>query len=290
MPDPDSQKHSLKTVTTINGRQVTKNDARVSVFDNAVLYADGVFETFLALGDKVAFHESHLSRLYRGAEVVGLELPVDSTKLAAWMIKTIKLHPANIKKLRLTITSGESAGWVGQQGKPQVILSAAPHTIPNEPFRVAVSDLHIDHRSVFRTIKTLSYGINAAALKRAKARGCDDALLLNTDRQIAELSSANIFWVTNGTIHTPSLKSGCLGGVTREHVIDRLRALGYSLVEIETPLESLLSADEIFLSSSIKLVLPIDSVTEEDAKHEFPVGPITQTLRKDIFASLNLTL
>jgi len=261
----------------------------VSVFDNAVLYADGVFETFLAIGQEVVFLEEHLQRLYRGAEVVELQLPVDPPTLARWMNRTIKRHPARVKKLRLTITSGESPKWVGRQGKPQVILSASPHTIPEKPFSLAVSDLLVDHRSVFRTIKTLSYGINAAALKRARARDCDDALLLNTDHNVAEITSANIFWVTDGTIFTPSLSAGCLGGVTREHVIVRAGHLGYAVKEIEAPLSSLLAADEIFLSSSLKLVLPVTRIADADHGHQFNPGPVAAALRQDLRRLIALT-
>lgn len=283
-----AQPRALPTVTTINGRKVPRSGAKVSVFDNAVLYADGIFETFLAIGDRVVFLDEHLERLYQGAKILDLTMPVDAGKLAAWMTKTVRLHPARVKKLRLTITSGESARWVGKQGPPQVILSASPHEIPDQPFSLAASDLLVDHRSVFRTIKTLSYGINAAALKRAKARGCDDALLLNTDNHVAEITSANIFWCRSGTIYTPSLEAGCLEGVTREYVIGRADALGYRLREIAAPLPDLLMAEEVFLSSSLKLVLAVGTVVDGKKKHRFRTGPVTRALREDIFSRLSI--
>ncbi|MCK4372224.1 MAG: hypothetical protein KAW61_03710, partial [candidate division Zixibacteria bacterium] len=61
----------LKTVTTINGRLVDRRNARISVFDNSLLYAEGLFETFLAIDDRIIFIEEHLKRLYRGARVIG---------------------------------------------------------------------------------------------------------------------------------------------------------------------------------------------------------------------------
>ena len=273
---------TLRTVTTINGRRVPKAQAKVSVFDNALLYADGVFETFLALGDRVVFLEEHLERLYKGAKVVKLTLPVASETLARWMLRTIKAHPSPVKKLRLTITSGESARWVGKQGKPQVVLSASPHEIPTAPFRLLVSDLLVDHRSVFRTIKTISYGLNAAAFKGARLLGFDDALLLNTADKIAEITSANIFWVIRGTVYTPSLNSGCLGGVTRQFVIDQAKRLGYRVVETEKKLPTLLSADEVFLSSSLKLVLPIAEIRHQKENTRFSSGPVTKALAQHV--------
>ena len=274
--------HRVKTITTINGRRVAHSGAKISVFDNAFLYADGLFETFLAIGDQVVFLEEHLSRLYRGAKVMGLTPPVSRETLARWMNRTIALHPAHIKKLRMTITSGESPRWVGIQGKPQVILSAAPHTLPSRPYRVHVSDLHVDNKSVFRRIKTLNYAINATALKRAYALGCDDALLLNTNNEVAEITSANIFRVSKGVVYTPPLSSGCLAGVTREVVIDCSRSLGFKVIERPDRLRNLHAADELFLSSSLKLVLPIAKLVDGSRVTTFPSGPITKALRRDI--------
>ncbi|MCP4685201.1 MAG: hypothetical protein GY867_07090, partial [bacterium] len=154
-----------KTVTTINGKRVPESKARISVFDNALLYAEGLFETFLAIDDHVVFMEEHLDRLYKGASVIDLQIPVTRRTLSRWMKATIKAHPNRVKKLRLTMTSGEAARWVGVQGKPQVILSASPHKLPSEPFRLKVSDWKVDQDSIFRRIKTISYAIHAAALK-----------------------------------------------------------------------------------------------------------------------------
>ncbi len=268
------------TVTTINGRRVPPSRAKISVFDNALLYADGVFETFLAIDDRVIFLDEHLDRMYRGAGVVGLNLPVERATLARWMVATVKAHPDRVKKLRLTITSGESTRWTNRQGAPQIILSAAPHTIPTRPFRLLVSEFLIDHSSIFRQIKTLSYVINAAALKRALANGCDDALLLNTHRKVAEITSANIFWVKKGRIFTPSTSSGCLWGVTRQVAIGEARKLGYRVDEVNAGFRSLLSADEVFLTSSLKLILPISKIVKDAVTNTFRTGPITRRLAR----------
>jgi len=80
----------LKTVTTINGRFVENKDARISVFDNSLLYAEGLFETFLAIDDRILFAEDHLKRLFKGAKVIGLDIPVSTDRLIKWMKKTAK--------------------------------------------------------------------------------------------------------------------------------------------------------------------------------------------------------
>ena len=107
----------MKTVTTINGRLVSRKDEKISVFDNTLLYAEGLFETCLCVDDNIVFLKEHLRRLRRGVKVTDFLLPVDDTTLSRWMHKTVRSHPARIKQLRLTLTAGESARYVGRQGK-----------------------------------------------------------------------------------------------------------------------------------------------------------------------------
>ncbi len=264
----------MRTVTTINGRLVPRKDAKVSVFDNSLLYAEGLFETFLAIDDHAIFEKEHLERLYKGARTIGLDIPVEPDKMARWMTKTLRAHPARIKKLRLTMTAGESARWTGRKGKPQVLLSASPHAMPTDPFRLLVSDYKVDGKSIFRRIKTLSYIIHAAALSQAHEKGWDDALLINQRGHVAEVTSANIFWVRSGRIYTPPLSSGCLEGVTRKVTLREAGALGLKIAERNCSLERMLDADEIFISSSLKLVVPVAQIRVGRRTHEFPIGTV----------------
>ena len=268
----------MKTVTTINGRIVPESKAVISVFDNALLYAEGLFETLLGIDDRPIFTREHLARLHKGAKVIGLKLPVSDAVLVHWMKETLKAHPDRVKKLRLTMTSGESARWVGRQGKPQVILSASPHEIPRDPFRLIVSDFKVDHASVFRNIKTLSYVISAAALRQAKDRKFDDAILLNERNEVAEVTSANIFWSQGKRVYTPPLSAGCLEGITRKFVFKEADKIGIKIIERRVDLSGLLQAEEIFISSSLKLVAPVSEIVAVRRTHRFPVGPVAQQL------------
>jgi len=271
-----------KTVTTINGRRVPRSKARISVFDNSLLYAEGLFETLLAVDDRVLFVDEHLDRLYRGARVIGLTVPVDRPTLARWMHAAAGAHPARIKMLRLTITSGESARYLGVAGKPQVILSAAPYRIPEKPFRLLVADWRVDQDSVFRQIKTISYAINAAALRRAKQRGYDDALLLNERDQVAEVSSANIFWVKRGLVYTPPLTAGCLEGTTRKTVLRVARKLGIRIIERTEQIDAMLRADEVFITSSLKLVVAVSAVRYRNRSYRWRTGDLTRRLSAEL--------
>ena len=268
----------LTTVTTINGTRVPSSQAKISVFDNSLLYAEGLFETFLAYEDRVLFGREHLDRLYAGAAVIDLKPPVGRRTLANWMRETLRAHPSTVKKLRLTVTSGESARWVGVQGAPQVILSVSSHELPREPFRLQVSNWRVDQDSEFRRIKTISYAIHAAAFKRAKQDGFDDALMINNKENVAEVTSANIFWCRNGRVYTPPISAGCLVGVTRLVVLREAAKAGIKIVERDEPLSQVISADEIFISSSLKLVVGVAEIADGARVYHVKPGPITERI------------
>lgn len=269
-------------LTSIDGQPVPPEKAVVSVFDNAFLYAQGLFETFLAVDDRLVFVNDHLRRLSAGAKVIDLPIPVDRATLLRWITELLASHPARIKKLRLTVTAGTSARWLGIAGPPKIILSVASHELPVQPFSLYVSRFRVDQRSVLRRIKTISYAVQATALKEAKRFRCDDALLLNERDRVAEITSANIFWVRRGRVFTPGLDDGCLDGVTRRQVLAACRQLGVSVTEKSAPLTTVLEADELFLSSSLKLVLPISRIRTAGQTCRFPTGELTESIAQRV--------
>lgn len=269
----------MKTVTTINGRFVSRKNAKISVFDNTLLYAEGLFETCLCVDDTIVFEKEHLARLRRGVKVTDFSLPVDDATLSRWMNKTARAHPARIKQLRLTLTAGESARYVGRQGKPQVILCTTEYKPMTRPFRLLVSDFVVDANSIFRQVKTVSYAIHAAALKKAKAIGYDDAIMVNGDGHVAEVTSANIFWVKNNQIFTPPLEAGCLEGITRKVIMKQAKILGYPIFEKHISVEQLLKCNEVAISSSLKLVMPVGKIKFGRRVVSFKTGNMTEQLQ-----------
>lgn len=265
-------------VTTINGKFKPRGEDKISVFDNSLLYAEGIFETLLTVDDNIIFLDEHLKRMRRSLKLVGIDPGVSDDRMVTWMKRTLLLHPARVKQLRMTITSGESARYVGKQGKPQVILSAAPYTHPTEPFKLWVSDFRVDQESEFRRIKTISYVIHAAALTQARKKKCDDALMLNERHLVSEVTSANIYWVDRGRVFTPPLSAGCLDGVTRRILFREAKKLGITLIEKNISLPKLLQADEILISSSLKLIVPIGTIKSATGVRRITVGPIGKQL------------
>lgn len=129
-------------------------------------------------------------------------------------------------------------------------------------------------------IKTGNYLDHVMAFREALAHNCQEALLLNHRKQVAECTTSNIFWVTRGKLHTPSLRSGILKGVTRQIVFYLAEQQGIVCEEGLFPLEELVQADEVFITSTTRDVLPVSVVGEQ----RYPVGPITRRLMADFDA------
>lgn len=279
---------SKKVETTINGHFVSDSQAKVSVYDNSLLYAEGLFETYMAVDDQIAFPDEHFERLQKGAKFVGIKIPVSKKTLSLWLGKTAKKHSSHIKRLRLTITSGESKVWRGKSGKPQVIISAVEHKFDNTPVRLYAPELRIDADSKFNHIKSIAYGIRAAALRRAQQKGFEDALLLNNKNQVSEITSANIFWVVKNTIFTPPLSAGCLEGVTRRVIIEQAKKQKWQLKEKNCTLDNLAKADEVFTTSSVRLSRPVGEIQASGFHAKIKQGKIWEMIFNHLCRMLDI--
>ena len=277
-----------KIVTSINGRIVSGKEARISVYDNSLLYAEGLFETFLAIDDRLAFSKEHFIRLRKGARLLGLKLSTPESKLEIWLKKTARAHPARLKRLRLTVTGGESAVWTGKRGSSQVICSAIEHQFDNSPLKLYAPESKIDESLVFNRIKTISYGAKAAALREAQKNKCDDALLINNSGNISELTSANIFWTKNNKIYTPPVTAGCLEGVTRKLILSEAKKNRWQIIEKNCSLKELKSAGEVFSSSSVRLVRAVGEIRAKNYKAKFEAGPMSEIIFRRICKILDI--
>lgn len=276
----------MNIVCFIDGKKVSRSEARISVFDNSLFYADGLFETFMAFGNNIIFPDDHLVRLQKGADLINLIIPVSMKTLMKWLNRANKANSAGTKKIRLTITAGESSFWAGKSGRPRVIIIVTDYKMPTAPFRLLVSPYRIDHASPFRNVKTLSFIIEMTSRKHAYSSKYDDAILLSRNGYVAETTSANIFWVKKGFLCTPPLEAGCLEGTIRKHIIEIAKSNNIPIVEKRARLSTLLKADEIFVSSSLKLIIPVMSIST-DTTHRYKTGMLTKKLKNLLLDYIN---
>jgi branched-subunit amino acid aminotransferase/4-amino-4-deoxychorismate lyase len=231
-----------------NQQILPAKNAFLSVVSNAALYGKGIFTT-VAVHDSIAFlWEKHWHRLSADAQKVGVSLEeFPEQKVEKSLRETIEKNNFKTGRARLTFYD-ETPGSVWQpdsERKTNLLIQTANFRAVPENFRLTVSPYRINSTSALAGVKSCNYLENILALERAKAEGFDEAVRLNEKDEVVSACQANVFWMRNGKIFTPSLESGCLKGTTREFILE-----SFTVEERKANLAELYNADEIFLTSA----------------------------------------
>jgi branched-subunit amino acid aminotransferase/4-amino-4-deoxychorismate lyase len=242
-------------------------DPREPVFaadDDALLRGRSVFETTRVYAGRPFLLDRHLARFARSSEQVGLPAPdVGECERLAGLVIGAAAEP-NLA-LRLY--------WTGRD----LVVTAAGIDPELEVLRgrglrlVAVPW----STGALAGAKSMSYAENMAAQDAAVAAGADDALFVSSDGRVLEAPTANVFWREGNTLLTPALDLPILAGVTRGLVLEIAEQ---ETVEGAFPLARLLEADEAFVCSSIREVMPVASVDGRT----FPIGPVAVELQQEL--------
>lgn len=255
----------------VNGELVAPDAPALSALDHAVTVGDGVFETAkIDRGIPFAVTRHH-QRLQRSAAGLGLP-PVDLARVDEG-IKAVLDGPAlDFGRLRYSVTGGIGPLGSDRAGAtPTYIVLAGPQSRPPAVGRLAVVPWTRNERSAVAGLKTTSYAENVVALAHAQQRGAIEAVFANTRGELCECTGSNVFVVVDGEVLTPPTDSGLLPGITRELVLEWARADGIPVREEPLPLSVLGEADEVFITSSTKDVLPIEAVDERVLPDQRPV-------------------
>jgi branched-chain amino acid aminotransferase len=243
------------TVVWLDGELVDSTAARISPFDHGLLTGDGVFETLKVCGGAPFAARRHLERLVRSAAGMRLS-PPDGSLLRAAMDAVVEANSVGDGRLRITVTGGPAPlGSDRGDTRPTVIVAATEMSPWPSTADVAVAPWPRNERGALTGLKTVSYGENVVALHWARDRGASEAIFGNLGDDLCEGTGSNVFVGLGGRLHTPPLSSGCLGGVTRELVMELV-----PVVEERLPLSALADADEAFLTSSTREVQPVRAV------------------------------
>jgi branched-chain amino acid aminotransferase len=258
---------SDEMIVYLNGNWIPQEQAHIPITDRGFLFGDGVFETARLHQGKYFRLGQHLQRLQESAETLKLPAPpsIELTELAHEIARRNRLDEAS---LRITLTRGSGGSGLKTHGtgRPTLIVSLAP--LAND-WRdkasagwslITARTLRPAPESVPAQLKALGRVYAILASLEAEAAGADDALLLTSDRKIAEGPAWNFFWRTGHTVRTAALEGGVLEGVTRSIIIDLARAAGYQVEEGLWPRSELDRADEAFATMTSQGVVPIRSI------------------------------
>ena len=266
----------------VGGTVVPLEDAAIGVTDRGVTYGDGLYETIRVRGGRCVRLLLHLDRLVSGSRTLEFGDELCDVNFRGAISNVLEANHLTDARVRVTITRGQSAGpgrmGVSEASNPTVIITADPLIeVEPEPCPVIVSRYRRDETSPLAGVKTLNCLSSVMACIDAAKQGAADAILLNTQGNVAEGTSANVFVLKGERLMTPSLDQGCLPGTVRSTVLGLAPQLGVQAVECVIGPESLMGADEVFFTSAIRLVRPIGSV---DGAAVGPGGEVWKRIRE----------
>jgi branched-chain amino acid aminotransferase len=275
----------------INGRFCDPRQPQLSAFDRGFLYGDGIYETVRAYGGRLFLFHDHFLRLKNSARGMKIPLPYSETALLQAASRLLKKNRLDEASVRLTVSRGPSPLGFDPRpaGPPTAVIQAVPvprhdESLYAQGIRLRISTVRRnDKRSLSPAYKTTNNLNNILAKIEANGVRAYEALMLNTDGDLAEGTISNIFFVKNGTVKTPSLDCGLLAGVTRKTVLELCRKNKWPLREGVYSTADLLEADEAFLTSTTLEIIPVTTVIDEKKRahrinHGF-VGPVSRALR-----------
>jgi len=284
----------------VNGRITSDTEAVIPVFDHGFLYGEGVYEVCRTYGGRVRLLGRHLARLRASAGLIALDVPWDDHHLASHIDETLAVAglapwraglPDAYIRLLVTRGVGELSYDPRLCPTPSLVIIARPHAVPaaevyTNGVEVAIVSVQRNRREALNPrIKSNNLLNNALAMQQALARGAFEAVMRNSSGAIAECSQSNLFVVSGGVVKTPPLEAGLLAGITRAFVLELCASLGVTAVE--TPLDdaALFGADEAFLTSTTREIVPIVRVDGRAIGTGSP-GPTTARLIEEFSARI----
>ena len=242
----------------------------------------GVFTT-LRIYDGVPFaFERHWQRLSRDAELLHISLARKPGQVRDGLLRLIEANGANEATLRLCVVRSEGGFWEGPgSGNPSDVVALTntlQHWKDSVSLSVAENARHAD--SPFAGTKTLSWAHNLTLVETAKNEGFDEVILLNERGEAVECTSANLFAVKDGRTCTPPLSSGPLPGVTRTVMLEELDLVDTPVVEKVLRLEDLHEADEVFITSTTRELLPVHRILDRELVGAAADWPVMKKLRQ----------
>jgi len=270
----------------VNGTISDGAVAVVPVFDHGFLYGEGVYETLRTYRQSPFLLDRHLTRLRTSASLINLTIPQDDSELAAAITTTMR-HAAlkGEQYVRLIVTRGVGDLSYDPAGcpTPTVIIIVKTHreTSPENMengIRIIISSILRNHpEAVNPRIKSNNLLNSALAMQEAIQAGAQEALMRNYRGELSECSQSNIFLVKESKVLTPSLESGLLEGVTRNFVFEIGAHTGFTVRETVLGDSDVHEADEIFITSTTREILPVTRVEDRTVGSGAP-GPVTLAL------------
>jgi branched-chain amino acid aminotransferase len=292
----------IRTFVNLDGSLVAPQDAKISVLDRGFLYGDSVYEVIRTYGGEPFELDAHLVRLARSAARIGLTPRWEAARTRAEIARTLaasRAHgtdaadpaaaPWNHAERYIRVVMTRGAGEIGLDPAlavdPVAVVIVQP--LHGPPARAYVDGVKVAVVGVRRpsplaldpAAKTGAHLPHVLAVKEAREAGADEALLLDEQGFVTEGSSSNVFAIEGGRLRTPPLAAGILEGVTRGIVLRLAREERLPVEETALSPEDLARADELFITSTQREILPVTTFGDRRVGSGRP-GPLTFALHR----------
>jgi len=282
----------MPTVINVNGRITGGAEAAVPVLDHGFLYGEGVYEVCRTYHGHPLLFDRHMRRMRSSADMLALPVPFTDHEAVALVTETLAAGsfatpgvagPEAYVRLMLTRGVGDLSYDPAACSRPTVVIIVKPHVDPPADIyelgvRVSLVPTVRNHpMSLNPLIKSNNLLNNALAMQQALKQGAFEAVMRNHRGEIAECSQSNLFVVKSGSALTPPIDAGLLAGITREFLFEVAQEIGVPTMEAPLRDEDLLEADEAFLTSTTREVVPIVTVDDHRIGTGRP-GPVTRAL------------
>lgn len=222
----------------------------------------GVFTTMKVTEGVLFAFERHWARIARDAAAFHVAIPPDSEAVRRKLLELVEANHAYDSTLRLVIVRNDGSMWAGPSNgrKSDLIALTADSKEWGEQVKLSYVPNARHAACGFAGTKIISWAMNLTWIESAQQRGFDEVVLLNERGEVAECTSANIFAAHGNRVWTPPLTSGCLPGITREVLLGEIAVTGIQLEEHTLMPADLESADEVFITSTTRDLLPVAQI------------------------------
>ena len=263
----------------VSGRGIVDPDEPwVHADDEAFLRGRAAFETARVYGGRAFRLAEHLARLAESSRRLGLP-PPDRDEFETLVEQALAAAGRDEAFLRLYRTPGREGR---EEPSAFVLVAALPPDLEEMRARgipVITVPLGLEGPGLLGGVKSTSYALNMVAVDEARRRGAEDAVFLALGGTVLEGPTTNVWWRRGRTLFTPALELGVLAGVTRAVLIEAAPALGYEVEEGTFPVDDLVAAEEAFMSSSVREVMPVVVVDDRPIPRGEAAGELQRALR-----------
>lgn len=221
----------------------------------AMQFGSGLFETIRIQNGQPLLWAEHMNRMQRSAQALGMDGGLDMRRLEEWTMKLLNENKAERCVMKIL--------WFSEARERNALFYFRPLAYGKEErekgLNLGLSEIRRNRYSRVAGHKTLNYLENILERRHQKALGFDEAILLNTDGQVAEGTASNVFILQDDVLITPTLACGILPGIQRQAVLDACRSEGWQCEEKSVTLEMLVHARGIYLTNSLMGFMPVSN-------------------------------